>query len=65
MKMIEYRRLRRQTRKQVADELQTTITTVYRLETGRHGASAEMLKRIGTWSNGAVTANDLVGARPV
>jgi transcriptional regulator with XRE-family HTH domain len=44
-----------------AEELGVSKATVSRLENGKQGVSADLMRRISEWTGGQVTPNDLVG----
>lgn len=64
MKLQDYRKLLGLSRAKAASQLGTTGVTIYRYETGRMLPSIKAATRIREWSKGAVTLDDLLGARP-
>jgi transcriptional regulator with XRE-family HTH domain len=61
------RALRRQrglTLEQAAAEIKTSKGNLSRIETGAHGASDDLKRRIYEWSGGTITPNDLVNLHP-
>lgn len=47
-----------------AQELGTSKGNLSRIETGIHGASDALKRRIAAWSAGKITANDMIGFVP-
>lgn len=60
MKLQQYRELRQLTRQEAADELGVTKTAYWRWENGQSVPTADRLRQIAKWSEGAVTPNDFV-----
>lgn len=56
-----FRRVRGLTLEAAARDLNTTKGNLSRIETGVHGASDALKRRIAEWSEGQITPNDLVG----
>lgn len=62
LKLLDYRKLRKLSRRAAGAALGVNQITVWRWETGRTAPDAAAMRRIAKWSDGAVTANDMVGA---
>lgn len=59
-----FREARQITLERAAEELGTSKGNLSRIETGIHGASDALKRRITEWSHGEITANDLVDFQP-
>lgn len=61
MKLLDYRKKLRLTRREASAQLGVTESTLFRWERGRV-PRAEDMRKIRNWSDGAVTADDMIGA---
>lgn len=60
MRLVHYRKLKALTRRAAAAELGVTEVTLWRWETGRQTPRPADIGNIRDWSQGAVTADDLI-----
>lgn len=58
------RRERGLTLDEAARQLETSKGNLSRIETGAHGASGDLIRRIQVWSEGRITPNDMIGFTP-
>lgn len=63
MKLLHYRILSGKTRAEAAAELDVSVPTYWKWETGKAVPCPSNIREIVKWSAGAVTAADLVGVK--
>lgn len=59
------RRERDLTLEEAARQLETSKGNLSRIETGAHGASGDLMRRIQAWSDGRISPNDMIAFSPV
>lgn len=65
MRLVDWRKKKGLTQKQLGDGLELEQATVARYETGKRLPQRDELDRIYRFTGGEVTANDFVGQEPV
>ena len=60
MTLEKYRQLRGLKIREVAEELGTDYSTVWRWLAGTRTPEPDSIRKIGDWSQGAITANDWI-----